>query len=391
MRIALVTETYPPEINGVAMTTRRFVDTLAVRGHALLVCRPRQGRDDQPTIGAPVEEVLFRGFPIPRYPELRMGLPARGRFEQLWRQWRPDVVQIITEGPLGGSALSAARRVGIPVGSDFHTHFPVYSRHYGFGWLRPVVEGYLRRLHNASRCTLVPTRELHGELGRTGYRNLAVVARGVDTRQFDPARRSEALRASWGASASTLVLMHVGRIAREKNIDLVMAAFDAVRRDVDDAKLVVVGDGPIRARLAEKHPDVVFCGSRRGDELGMHYASGDIFLFPSLSETYGNVTVEAMASGIAVIAYDYAAAREHIRHAVNGLLAPLDDPAAFIRLVRGLAADRGRIAELGRQSRITAQSASWEQVTDRFEAILRTMAAGEPISEYTGEAPARAF
>ena len=381
MRIALVTETYPPEINGVAMTTGRFVDALVARGHQLHVSRPRQGSLDQPRRDASIEEALFPGFPIPRYPELRMGLPARARLESLWRAWRPDVVQIITEGPLGGSALRAARRLGIPVGSDFHTHFPVYSRHYGMGWMRPVVETYLRWLHNASLCTLVPTRELRDELKGSGYRNLAVVARGVDTALFDPQRRSRALRAQWGATDSTRVVLYVGRVAREKNIELVFPAFEAMRSVVPDSRLVVVGDGPIRASLAEKNPGVVFCGSRRGEDLGAHYASGDVFLFPSLSETYGNVTVEAMASGLAVIAYDYAAAREHIRHAVNGLTAPVDDAAQFIDLARALASDPERIAELGRQARSTALQVSWDHVTERFERILRMMAAGVPVDD----------
>ena len=390
MRIALVTETYPPEINGVAMTTGRFVDALAARGHTLHLCRPRQGHDDRAHSSARIEEALFAGFPIPGYPQLRMGLPARARFESLWRKWRPDVVQIITEGPLGASALRAARRLGIPAGSDFHTHFPIYSRHYGFGWLRPGVETYLRWLHNASLCTLVPTHELLDELNQNGYRNLAVVARGVDTAQFDPQRRLPALRARWGASDATLVVLYVGRVAREKNIDLVFEAFAQIRSSVADTKLVVVGDGPIRAGLAQKHPGVIFCGSRTGEDLGKHYASADMFLFPSLSETYGNVTVEAMASGLAVVAYDYAAAREHIRHAVNGLVAPLDDAASFVDLSRALACDRDRMAELGRQARITAQQVSWAHVTDRFENILRTMAAGLPVDERAMAATARA-
>jgi glycosyltransferase involved in cell wall biosynthesis len=381
MRIALVTETYPPEINGVAMTTGRFVDALAARGHAVHVSRPRQGPDDRPRSSGQIEEALFTGFPIPRYPALRMGWPARGRLESVWRAWRPDVVQIITEGPLGSSGLRAARRLGIPAGSDFHTHFPVYSRHYGVGWLRPMVETYLRWLHNSSLCTLVPTHELREELRACGYRNLAVVARGVDTTLFDPQRRSRELRARWGAGDATRVALYVGRIAREKNIDLVFEAFAAMRRETSDARLVLVGDGPIRAELEAKHPYAVFCGPRRGEDLAAHYASGDVFLFPSLSETYGNVTVEAMASGLAVVAYDYAAGREHIRHAVNGLIAPLDDASAFIDLARGLATDSGRISELGRQAHATAQQVSWAHVTDRFEHILRTMAARLPLDE----------
>ena len=381
MRIALVTETYPPEINGVAITLGHLVGALASRGHTLQVCRPRQGARDLPRRAAGIEEELFAGVPIPCYPSLRLGLPARRRLERLWRAWQPDVVQVITEGPLGESALRAARRLGVPAGSDLHTRFEAYSRHYGMGWLRPLAEAYLRRLHNAARCTIVPTRELRDELHACGYRNLAVVARGVDTALFAPERRSAALRARWGASENTLVVLYVGRIAPEKNIELVLYAFEQMRRSRPDSRLVLVGDGPMRANLAHRYPYAVFCGMRCGVELAEHYASGDVFLFPSTSETYGNVTVEAMASGLAVIAYDYAAAHEHIRHAANGLLAPFDDSAAFIGLAAALANDPARVRELGRQACASARHIGWAQVADRFEEVLRTMVAGLPVTD----------
>src|SRR5262245_2426350 len=159
MRIAMVTETYPPEVNGVARTVGFMVDGLRRRGHAVQVVRPRQNGHD----AAGVNELLQRGIPIPRYPQLKMGTPAGGALARAWREQRPDIVHIATEGPLGWSALSAARRAGLRVATDFHTNFHAYSRHYGVGWLARPVSAYLRYFHNRADCTLVPTSEMRQE------------------------------------------------------------------------------------------------------------------------------------------------------------------------------------------------------------------------------------
>ena len=159
-----------------------------------------------------------------------MGLPAKRALEQLWTYRRPDVVHIVTEGPLGWSALQAALKLRIPAVSDFRTNFHAYSRHYGIGWLSKPILAYLRKFHNRTLCTMVPTEAMRADLAARGFCRLRVVARGVDTALFDPARRSEALRASWGARAADPVLLHVGRLAPEKNLSALLAAFDAVRK-----------------------------------------------------------------------------------------------------------------------------------------------------------------
>ncbi|MBW8758784.1 MAG: glycosyltransferase family 1 protein [Burkholderiales bacterium] len=311
MRIACVTETYPPEINGVALTVARLVQGLRARHHSVRVIRPRQAGD---AVASPIDgDFLVRGVPIPRYEGLKMGLPCTGRLIELWRKERPDVVHIATEGPLGRSALLAARALGLPVCSEFRTNFHAYSAHYGLGFMKKLILGYLRRFHNATHCTMVPTQALHDQLQREGFRDLLTVARGVDTRRFDPARRSEALRAQWGAAHDDLVVTCVGRLAPEKNLATLVTAFDAIRRQQPRAKLVLVGDGPMRKELQARCPHAVFAGQRLGEDLAAHYASADLFLFPSITETFGNVTTEAMASGLAVVAFDYAAAQRVIR------------------------------------------------------------------------------
>jgi glycosyltransferase involved in cell wall biosynthesis len=380
LRIALVTETFPPEVNGVAMTIGRMLEGLLKRGHEVQLVRPRQRAGEQPRESEDLfepprlTEILVSGVPLPRYAGLRMGTFATGKLRGTWRAARPDIVHVVTEGPLGWSALVAARQLGVPATSDFHTNFHSYSAHYGVGFLKGAIGAYLRCFHRRSLCTFVPTRQLRDELVRAGYGKLSVVARGVDTRLFHPQRRSAALRARWGASPNGPVVIYVGRIAPEKNLRLLLESFAAIQRLRPGARLVLVGDGPSRARLERDHPEHIFAGMRCGEDLAAHYASGDLFLFPSTTETFGNVTIEAMASGLAVAAYDYAAAREHIVHGDSGLLAAFDDATAFERAALELAAEPGRIAALGRNARRAAERIDWEGVIDLFERELATWA-----------------
>jgi glycosyltransferase involved in cell wall biosynthesis len=374
LRIALVTETYPPEVNGVAMTTQRMVDGLLRRGHALQLVRPRQGESDRPPAGGALSQLLVPGVALPKYRDLRLGLPMLGLLMRTWRDTPPDIVHVVTEGPLGWAALVAARRLGLPAASDFHTNFHTYSAHYGFGFLRGLIGGYLRRFHNRSLCTFVPTRQLRAELERDGYRSVRVVARGVDTALFSPIRRSAVLREQWGVGQSGLAVIHVGRLAPEKNLPLVLSAFAAIRQRRPDARLVLVGDGPARSQLERSHAGHVYAGMRTGEDLAAYYASGDVFLFASQTETFGNVTLEAMASGLGVVAYDYAAAREHLVHGENGLLAPFGDAMAFEYEALRLATDARLMAAVRRQARLAAESVSWDQVVDTFAAELGAMA-----------------
>ena len=314
LRVAVVTETYPPEINGVAMTTGRMVDGLVAAGHRVDLIRPRQAHEGGAILSGDgidgVEEMLSRGIPLPRYANLQMGLPARKVLLRRWSLQRPDVVQVVTEGPLGWSALTAARKLGLPVISEFHTNFHRYSGHYGVGWLKRPIAAYLRKFHNRADLTLVPTRALCDELAAQGIPRVDVVSRGVDTRLYDPARRSEALRRSWGLGPDDLAVLYVGRIAPEKNLALLERAFEAILARRPEARLIMVGSGPALQGMRARQPRAIFTGPQTGELLAAHYASGDLFLFPSLTETYGNVVAEALASGLPVVAYRDAAAQE---------------------------------------------------------------------------------
>lgn len=370
LRVACVTETYPPEVNGVAMTISRIVEGLHRRRHDVQLIRPRQDSKDAASDATRFSEVLMRGLPIPRYPDLRMGLPAKNALVQRWTRDRPDVVHIATEGPLGWSALQAATKLRLPIASDFRTNFHAYSRHYGIGWLARPIAAYLRKFHNRTHCTMVPTDALRRELEADGFERLSVVGRGVDTRGFDPRHRSAALRSAWGAGDDDVVMLYVGRLAAEKNLEALAAVHAAVRAQTGRARLVVVGEGPMRGWLEERCPGALFAGQRRGADLSAHYASADLFVFPSLTETFGNVTVEAMASGLAVAAFDHAAAGQVIRPGEHGLLAPYGDSAAFVEHVLALSQDVALCRTMGRQAQHRAESLDWRQVTAQFEAVL---------------------
>lgn len=370
LRIAVVTETYPPEVNGVAITLKRVVDGLRERGHMVQLVRPRQSADPKQA-SEETADVLMRGMPIPRYPHLQLGLPSRKQLEPLWSVERPDLVHIATEGPLGWSALRVARKLRIPVTSDFRTNFHAYSSHYGMGWLSKPIMAYLKRFHNQTETTMVPTQGLADRLARAGFERLQVVARGVDAQMFDPALRSDTLRASWGAGLDTPVMLCVGRLAREKNLPLLVQAYAQARLVRPETRLVLVGDGPARSELQALAPDAIFTGELGRADLARHYASADIFGFPSKTETFGNVVLEAMASGLAVVAFDYAAAADAIEPSRSGLLAPFESDETFVRHVVDVARDTALLQRMRSQAREVAQRSDWGSIVTQIESVMK--------------------
>ena len=370
LRIAVVTETWPPEVNGVAVTLSKLVQSLSQRNHDVQLIRPRQAKLDSSDRDSKLEEVLMRGMPIPRYPELKLGLPSKKTLVKTWTVRRPDVVHIATEGPLGWSALQAAKVLKLPVTSDFRTNFQSYSKHYGVGWLRKPIVAYLRKFHNATSCTMVPTRELQRTLGENGFLNLKVVSRGVDTQLFNLSKRNHMLRQSWGANDQTKVLISVGRMAPEKNLEQVLKTFEAVKHLGPHVKLVMVGDGPLKEQFKQRHPDIIFPGMLLQEDLAAYYASSDLFIFPSQTETFGNVTLEALASGIPVLAFDCAAAKDWVQPNVNGWLVPENNPEGF-------AAQAVEIFRLPKMFRdVTASTRQqvvhldWSQIAEQVETVL---------------------
>ncbi len=372
-RIAYITETYPPDINGVAMTVAKTVEILRARGHELQLIRPRNATDPAGRGLDPLQEFLVRGAPIPLYKQLKLGLPAKRALIQLWSRRRPDLVHIATEGPLGWSALQAARKLKLPVCTDFRTNFHAYSQYYGMGWLKGAIFSYMKKFHNMAQCTMVPTQETFEQLQSMGFERLQVVARGVDTELYSPARRNNAMRTQWGATTDTLVLLSVGRLAAEKNLDLVVESYRQIRRVVSDCKLVFVGDGPYSATLQAQCPDAVFAGFRTGHDLAEHYASADVFLFPSLTETFGNVTLEAMASGLPVVAFEHAAAKELITNLQHGLLASAGQSREFTAQAMVMAANEPMRVLMQSHVRSRAMEMGWAAIMEKLEAVYLSL------------------
>ncbi|QQD20649.1 glycosyltransferase [Oceanospirillaceae bacterium ASx5O] len=384
-RVTIVSETFAPEINGVANTLSHLVQGLRQRGIKVQLIRPAQTGERSGSGADALTDAIQRlpGLPIPGYASLRFGLPLGRRIRKALQQFRPQAVYVATEGPLGLAALQAARRCQLPVISGFHTNFHQYFAHYRLGFLTGLAWRYLRWFHNRTSATLVPTRQQAAQLQQAGFRNVQRLARGVNSELFHPSRRSEALRRQWGARPDDLVLLYVGRIAAEKNLQLALATWRRLRATDERVRLVLVGDGPALAAIRSQHPEVICCGSRRGEELAQHYASGDVFLFPSKTDTFGNVVTEAMASGLALVSFDYAAGQEHVRHLHNGMLAPFADEEAFIRCAGELAERPNLQQQMRAAARAEAETIRWDHIVDEF--IQRLQGAAPGVKDHESE------
>lgn len=364
-RLALVTETFPPEVNGVAMTLGRIVEGTRRQGITVDVYRPRPAASWRKA--APEGERWVWGFPIPGYSALRFGYPSFFYFLRHWKKVRPCRVHIATEGPLGFSALVAARILKIRVTSSFHTNFHAYSNYYGFGLLRKATLAYLRWFHNRAQMTFVPTPTLMRELAQKGFQSMTPLGRGVDTILFDPAKRDPSLRQQWKqASDQDPIILYVGRIAAEKNIPLAIRSWEELRKQSPDLRMVLVGDGPLRTELQSRYPELIFAGMQKGEDLARYYASADILLFPSTTETFGNVVTEGLASGLSVVAYRYAAAELYIRHQTNGYLAEFDQETDFINTAKLALQEFPKKPEVGQAARETTLALSWDHIVNVF-------------------------
>jgi UDP-2,3-diacylglucosamine pyrophosphatase LpxH/glycosyltransferase involved in cell wall biosynthesis len=370
MKIDIVTDTFVPDVNGVAMTLGRLAGGMRQRGHRVHVIHTGDS--------AGAGETCVPALPLPGYKEVRVGIPRPFELRKRWMRKRPDAVYIATESPLGKSALKAANALGIPVATGFHTNFQQYTAKYGMGSLQPMVMTYLRNFHQRADCTLTPSPDMVKRLADEGFQNVYLLGRGVDTQLFTPEKRCGTLRAAWGARTTAPVALMVGRVAAEKNFDLAVKTFEQMGQASPDARFVVVGDGPLRADLCAKFPWIHFAGVKTGEDLARHYASADVLIFPSETETFGNVLLEGMASGLATVSFNYAASAQHVRSGINGFHAAKGDSGGFINhALNALALGEGNT--LRQAARSTAESLGWDTVVADFERRLQDIAAsGHP-------------
>lgn len=371
MQLAMVSDTYPPQINGVAGSLQSFAQGLAARGHGVLVITAAAAEAGVPETA--IRRVVLPSLPLPRYPGLRLALPRPGEIEALLKAAGTQVLYVATESLAGWSAQRAAARLGLPVISGFHTHFQDYLPGYRLPGLQRLAKCWLRSFHARSRRVLTPGSQAVAMLKAWGLPSVGLLGRGVDTQRFSPLRRCAELRAQWGAGDQTPVLLLVGRVATEKNLPLFLRAVQRFRAHHPKAVAVVVGDGPLWESLRHGHPEVHWLGARTGLELARCYASADYFIFPSLSETYGNVVAEAMASGLAVVAYDDAAAALLIQSGRSGWLAARGDESAFLQRADEAAQSWASAGLVARReaARDAVKARGWDQVVGDFEAELQ--------------------
>jgi glycosyltransferase involved in cell wall biosynthesis len=357
MRVALITETFLPNVNGVVTTLCRTLEHLQDGGHSAILFAP----EGAPPSYAGADVVPLRGIPLPFYPELRFTPPQFGITPRL-RRFRPDIVHLAGPAALGITGRFVAQRIGVPLVATYHTDLPGYSSHYGLGFTRDVLYRYLRWVHNGCAITLCPSAATMADLRAHGFRRLKIWARGVDVDHFHPSHRTEAWRAAVGARPDEALLLYVGRLAPEKRLDLLAEALDGMT----GVRLVLVGDGPYRPQLERRfaHLPVHFAGYLHGQALAQAYASSDLFVFPSDTETFGQVVQEAMASGLAVLAARAGGAADLVQDGATGALFTPGNADELRVRVRELTADAARLRAIGRAGREAAERRSWASVLD---------------------------
>lgn len=375
LRLALFTDTFGPQVNGVARTLDRLVEAVEARGGSV---RVETIEDPEAALDRRVHR--WSSAPFWAYPQLRVATPPRARAIAAMRRWRPTLVHAATPFGVGLAGRATARALGLPLVTSYHTAFDAYLRHYRLSALDAVAWPYLRWFHNSGRRTFAPTAIVARQLEAQGFRDLRVWGRGVDSRRFHPRFRSAAMRERMGAQADDVVVGYVGRIAPEKGLhDALCALAPVVDASRGGLRVAVAGDGPDDARCrAVAPPGTWFAGALRGEELSAFYASLDVLVFPSTTETFGNVLLEAMASGVPVVAPDVGATLE-LAHARTAALFDASQPKRIGTAVQALAADPARRATLGALGRREASARSWDAVWDALIAEYLAVSVRERV------------
>jgi phosphatidylinositol alpha 1,6-mannosyltransferase len=358
MRVVIVTESFPPDVNGVAHCALQTARHLVDGGHLPLVVAPATAAGTGSDAEAPCPVVRVPSLPLPGYPQVRVALPSR-RVAAALTDHRADMVHLASPFVLGVRGMAAAARLGIPAVAVYQTDLAGYARTYmGAGeaaaWRR------IRSVHAAADLTLAPSSAALRDLETHGIPRVKLWARGVDTVRFRPDHRDEALRRELAPNGEAIV-GYVGRLAPEKQVELLAGVCG-----LEGVRVVVVGDGPSQAQLTEALPGAVFLGRRTGDDLARLFASLDVFVHTGPFETFCQTVQEAMASGVPVVAPAAGGPLDLVAHGRTGLLVPPRDAAAVRDAVRSLVADPGRRAAYGAAGRAMVEGRTWAAVGDQL-------------------------
>lgn len=358
MRVALFTEVFLPKVDGIVNTLRYLLDHLATRGHPSLLFAPHEAPAryaHTPVIGLP-------GLAFPLYPDLKLVPPTIDVSTQL-EAFRPDLVHIVNPVSLGLAGLWHARKLGVPVVASYHTDAPGFAERWGLGIFRDPLWAFFRWLHNQADLNLCPSSWTKAELEAQGFERLGIWGRGVDTARFHPMRRSHdwRLRLTGGRPDAPL-LLYVGRLSPEKRVEWLRPVLDAA----PDACLAIVGDGPARVTLEKTFADTptVFTGFLSGLDLAQAYAAADVFTFPAANETLGNVVLEAMASGLPVIAPRSGGLLDHVVDQKTGILVDASQPTEYVQAACALIGDLDYARRLGMYGRTQVENRTWAATLD---------------------------
>jgi phosphatidylinositol alpha 1,6-mannosyltransferase len=388
VRIAYVTESFPPDVNGVAHTAVRVAEHLVSRGHEPLVIAPEPARGlARPDRNFSFPIVRVRSVSLPIYPGFRVGLPGQAVREAVAGH-RADLVHLAGPFVLGAGGCAAAQDLNVPAVAVYATDLPAYARTYRTGRAgQEICWRRLRKIHNAADRTLAPCTATAAELDANGVERVWIWARGVDSGRFDPARRSESLRAEL-APGGELLAGYVGRLAAEKRVDLL-----AEVAQLPGVRLVVVGSGPAEAAVRRAVPDAVYLGQRGGEDLAVIYASLDVFVHSGPHDTFGQTLQEAAASGLPVIAPAAGGPIDLVRDGTTGFLVRPGDAAALADAVAMLAADGALRAAQGRAGREMVLGRSWPVMCDEllghYEEVLRARGRTRAAAILNGESGER--
>ncbi|MFN8473552.1 MAG: glycosyltransferase family 1 protein [Anaerolineae bacterium] len=375
MRVALFSEVFMPKVDGVVTTLRYLLDHLALRGHTSVLFAPEGG----PNRYARTVVWGLHGVSCPFYPELKLVPPSVDLRVHL-DTFRPDLIHVFNPFSLGVAGLRQAHRLKVPIVASYHTDVPGYAKRWGLGLLRSPLWAYVRWLHSQADLNLCPSRTTLADLTEQGIPRVKIWTRGVDTKRFTPDKRTEAWR--WQLSQGdpdAPLLLYVGRLSVEKRVELLRPVLDALPH----ARLVIVGDGPSRPALESLFAGTrtIFTGYLLGDDLANAYAAADVFVFPSANETLGNVVLEAMASGLPVIAPASGGVLEHVIPGDNGLLFARDDVVGLVSAAQQLTAEPAYAAALGVNGRARALGQTWSNVLDGLLDDYRAVLDRQPMEQ----------
>lgn len=376
MKVALYAGTYVKDKDGAVRTIYQLVASMVKRGHEVVVWTPdfTPGEDGM----VPVNKVP--AVPLPLSPDYKLGF-FNAVAEQQLDAFAPDIIHISTPDIVGRKFLKYARDKAIPVGSAYHTDFPSYLNYYRLGFAEPLVWTFLRKFYNSCNVTLAPTETIRKRLTDKGIERVELWSRGIDKELFDPSRRSDALRHQWGAEERT-VIIYAGRFVLYKDIEVVMSLYQRFADEglIHKVRFVMIGSGSEEGQMRERMPEAVFTGYLTGTALPEAYASGDVFLFPSTTEAFGNVVLEALASGLPAVVSDIGGCMELVKRSDGGIVAKAGDIDEFFSACRKLIDDRDTYKAMKARGLAFAEDKSWAAINgvliDRYKGMIAAKGSG---------------